>query len=104
MERDEWSELRHLRRETLRAERRERLGTAALEFQEFARLACLGDLTLRSPIPTHWTLARSRGKVVILQFWPSAERVQMQGDRKSRPCTLEQLRAIMRDKLGCGEK
>lgn len=89
------------RDEEERARRRAVLAAAVAEFQDLARVACTGDLTLRSPGPAHWTLSRSRGRDVILQYWPSAEKVQMQGERKSRPCTLSQLRAILHDKLGC---
>lgn len=94
---DAWRESREEEKE----ERRARLVAATAEFYEFAKIACSGDMTLRAPAETHWTLSRSRGKEVILQYWPSAEKVQLQGDRKSRPCTLHQLRAMLHDKLGC---
>lgn len=94
---DAWRE----RDEMERDRRRAALTAAQAEFSELARVACTGDLTLRSPGPAHWTLTRSRGKTVIAQFWPSAEKVQLQGDRKSRHCTLDQFRAILHDKLGC---
>lgn len=89
------------RDEMMRDERRARLAAATEEFAELAKVACSGDLTLRSPGPAHWTLTRSRSRDVILQYWPSAEKVQLQGERKSRHCTLQQLRALLHDKLGC---
>lgn len=94
---DHWRETREERQ----AERAARLAAANAEFAELARVACTGDMTLAAPGEAHWILKRSQGKTIILQFWPSAEKVQMTGQKKSRHCTLTQFRAMLHDQLGC---
>lgn len=89
-------------RETERKARRAAsMDEARREFEELAKIACTGDMTLSSPGYAHWILRRSQGRGVILQFWPSVSKVQMQGQKKSRHCTLAQFRAMLHDKLGC---
>lgn len=97
----EMAEIGRALEEHRKQERREKLAAAAVEYRDLAKLCCSGDLTLRAPAVTHWTVSRSRGKEVVVQYWPSAEKAMLQGEKRSRRCTLQQFRDILIEKLGC---